>query len=200
MKLSNLLPILAAGENKRLKQKKEGNRGVGERFVASDFDEECSFQVPNLGGTFQASGNASSGTIRLENYPDNTNCKHVVQAVPSCAEIRINYRSVAVEQPDYVDGNCYFDNFGFGWTGANGFDVTPPRCYCFGDGCSTLLTGLGGTWRFDDQYAAKLGPDSFTIDANSFTFFFHSDDSIEQGHVVLDWECVRETTTTTNTK
>ena len=191
MKLSILLPILAAGENEQLK-KKDDNRTVGERFVASEVNEQCLNQVPNLGGTFQASNQGSRGEIRLENYADYTNCKHVVQAEPSCEEIQINYRSVAVES----SGGCYYDSFRFGWTGTNGFDVTPPRCDCFGDGCSSVITHGSYEFAFHEANAANIGPDSVTVNANTFTFFFYSDYSRAQGHILLDWECVRYATTT----
>ena len=137
MKLPILLPIFVAGANKRSK-KKEGNRDVGERFIASGVNEQCLNQVPNSGGTFQATNQGSRGGIKLEDYPNLINCKHVVQAEPSCEEIRINYRSVAVES----SRGCYFDSFRFGWIGTNGFDVTPPKCHCFGDGCNSSVTGI----------------------------------------------------------
>ena len=206
MKLSILLPILAAGQNKRLKKKKEGNRSVGERFVASDVTAQCLSQVPNSGGSFQVTNNGSRGEIRLENYTDNTTCKHVVQAEQSCTEIRINYRSVAVEEEE----DCGYDSFRFGWTGTNGFDVTPSKCHCFGDGCSTLLTyeyensyyDYTSTYEYEfgNDHAANIGPDSITVNANTFTFFFRSDSSIDQGHVILDWECVGQNDYTTTTR
>ena len=202
MKISILLPILAIGENHRLKQKKQGNRSVGEQFVASDVNAQCSSQVSSLGGSFEVTNNGSRGEIRLENYTNSINCKHVVQAELSCAEIRIKYRSIAVEE----EGNCGFDSFRFGWTGTNGFDVTPPKCSCFGDGCSLVLyeyyDSEGMSYNSFGDYAGLIGPDSITVNANTFTFFFQSDYGYDQGHVILDWECDGHndyTTTTTTT-
>ena len=105
MKLSTLLPILAAGKPDK---RKEEDRSV-ERFVASQVTNQCSDQVPSLGGDFDAINNGLSGTIILNNYFDNTNCKHVVQADSSCEEIRINYQSVAIEAPLHSnpDSTCY---------------------------------------------------------------------------------------------
>ena len=203
MKLSILLPILAAGQKKRLK-KKEGDRSVGERFVASDVNEWCVHQVPHLGGSFQATsstGTERSGEIQLDNYPDDANCKHVVQAYPECTEIQINFRSVAVEGYH----NCLFDSLRLGWVGNNGFQVTQPQCYCVGDGCDSLLVN-GYTYNYNDysnnyefyeDELTKFGPDSLLVDANSFTFFFQSDMNISEGHVILEWECVSEAATTT---
>ena len=35
-----------------------------------------------------------------------------------------------------------------------------------------------------------LGPDTFSVESNTFTFYFDSDNSYANGHVVFDWECV----------
>ena len=199
MKLSILLPILAYGANKQPK-KKEDNKSV-DRFVAGNVREQCLDQIPKLGGNFQTTNDGSSGEIRLENYPRRVNCKHVVQAAPSCGEIKIKYRSIAVEGED----DCSNDNFRFGWETATGFEVTEPKCSCFGDGCdSGLITEYmyyGNTIReeveFYGYYEENIGPDSLTVNANAFTFFFHADRYYFAGHVILDWECVRHTTTTT---
>ena len=50
---------------------------------------QCSIQVPSLGGDFEAINNELSGTISLNNYPNNIHCMHVVQADSSCVEIQI---------------------------------------------------------------------------------------------------------------
>ena len=195
MKLSVVLPILSAGASKQ-KENKKGNRSV-ERFVASEVTNYCSDQVPAKGGTFEATGNDSNGLIKLENYPKNINCKHVVQASTSCAEIKVQLRSVVTEP-----AGCSYDFFRFGWAET----ITPARCGCFGDGCRSefsydqyyfvdyIASG------FEDYINEMIGPDSFTIDSNTFTFYFKSDHySPESGHVAFDWECVRYTTTTTTT-
>ena len=223
MKFISLLPILTAGN-----KKKDGDRSVDKPFIASEVTEECSNQVPRKGGSFEAINNGSFGEINLDRYSNNTDCKHVVQADESCEEIRIKYRSVAVESQD----NCKWDSFRFGWVGTNGFEVTPPRCHCFGDGCdssillyydeyineeatsdftSDLTIELESVFEassntdnsvevfeyvFYDAYDHIIGPDEFSVNSNSFTFFFRSDGIKERGHVMFDWECVRYSTTT----
>ena len=183
---------MAAGANKRLK-KKEGNRTV-ERFVASEVTSQCSDQVPSLGGYFDAINNGLSGTMILNNYSDNTNCKHVVQADSSCEEIQINYQSVAIEPHPL----CEFDSFRFGWTRADGFDVTPGRCSCFGEGCFTDLEyyDYGPQNNIGDTDEAMLGPDSFSIKSNSFTFYLKTDNMMDVGHIIFNWECVSQRTPT----
>ena len=62
MKLSILLPILVAAADKQ--DKKEGNRN-DKRFVPSEVTNQCSDQVPRLGGDFESVNSGSSGTINL---------------------------------------------------------------------------------------------------------------------------------------
>ena len=195
MKLSTLLPILAAGAKKQQKEKNQGDRSV-ERFVASRVTTQCSAQVPSLGGTFDAPNDGFSGAIILNDYPNETECKHVVQADSSCSEIKIQYRSFAVE----IDSDCVYDSFRFGWTGTNGFDVTPGRCGCFGDGCFGSFDYVDDY--FEDDYMqdyvlqyGMLGLDSFSVDSNAFTFYFSSDRGIANGHVIIDWCCDCDTPT-----
>ena len=200
MKLSIIIPILSAGANKQNENKK-GSRSV-ERFVASEVTNDCSEQVPAKGGIFLTSGNGSNGEINLEKYPTNINCKHVVQASSSCTEIQIQLRSVVTEL------YC-FDFFRFGWTGTNGsFDITPARCSCFGDGChyekvdyEDYSYSYFSHYVESGQVAEWIGPDSLTVDSNMFTFYFRSDayNSLEDSHIIFDWECVKYSTTTTTT-
>ena len=206
MKLSTLLPILA-GANKGPK-KKESDRNVGERFVAGDVNELCVNQIPQLGGSFKATNDGSHGEIRLDNYPDNANCKHVVQAEVTCEEIEIKYRSVAVENW-LVDMGCDLDSFRFGWIGTSGFEFTPPTCNCFGDGCDSKFYyeetydfypyTYTNTGFFTDEHAAAFDSDSLLINSNNFTFFFQTNSRYKEGHVFFDWECVRYATTTETT-
>ena len=200
MKLSIIIPILSAGANKQNENKK-GSRSV-ERFVASEVTNDCSEQVPAKGGVFLTSGNGSNGEINLEKYPTNINCKHVVQASSSCSEIRIQLRSVATEM------YCNSDFFRFGWTGTNGsFDTTPARCGCFGDGCYYKDNYSDYAYYYfmdyveSGQIAESIGPDSLTVNSNTFTFYFKSDAyiSIINSHIIFDWECVKYSTTTTTT-
>ena len=141
MKLSIILPILAVSEPES--NKNEDRSCMFGCFDGSEVTNLCSDQVPRpnayspQGGTFETSNNGLNGEIKLENYPNDVNCKHVVQADSTCEEIKIEYRSVAVE--DGSNG-CNSDVFRFGWpNGPKGFDVTPGRCGCFGDGCGTSL-------------------------------------------------------------
>ena len=127
-------------------------------------------------------------------------CMHVVVADSSCSQIEIQYRSVAVEPVS----DCSYDSFGLGWSGPNGFDITPGRCGCFGDGCS----GSFNYDNFDDYFAQYfedqtdvmledlLGPDNMSVDSNTFTFYFQSDLLTANGHVIIDWQCLTPTTTT----
>ena len=119
----------------------------------------------------------------------------------SCQEIKINYQSVAVES----ELECEFDNFRFGWPSPNGFEVTPPRCHCFGDGCQStaiaydLVDYYSVTDDYVDNYifnnmtqiGGNVGEDGFSFNSNTFTFFFKSDWIIDGGHVIFDWECVK---------
>ena len=191
MKLSIFLPILAAGASKRDK-KQGGNRSLA--FVASEVTNPCS-TISNLGGRFDASmmdpdRPQSSGAIDLWNYPNNFNCKHVVQADSTCQEIEISYRTIAVEKETTF---CDYDSFRFGWAGANGFDVTPGRCSCFGAGCNSAFDGNEHHFKVWDATIqhSMLGPDTFSIDSNNFTFYFASDENYAKGHVAFTWKCVR---------
>ena len=195
MKLStSILPILAVSAKKRQK-KKDGDRTVeGERFAASAYTRQCSNQVPSKDGIFTTTNNGFEGEIKLENYPNFVRCKHVVQADSSCEAIRVSYRSIAVEPED---DNCEFDSFRFGWAGADGWNVTPPRCSCFGDGCTN--SGFGGG-AFEDYFGSYddliAGTDGFSVNSNTFTFYFRADLSVNRGHVILDWECIEGDVTT----
>ena len=183
MIISTILPILAVSANQKWIEKNKEQRSV-DRFVASDVTEECSNQVPRSGWTFETTNNESSGEIRLNNYSNGIDCKHVVQA--SCQEnflIKIEYHSIAVETSDY----CLYDSFRFEWPGTNGSEVTPPRCHCYGDGCNKAPQ-----FGFDEEakFASNIGPSSFLVNSNTFTFFFYSDESLHRGHVNFDWKCV----------
>ena len=196
MKLSATLPIFVAGN--------KGDRGASEPFLASEVTVECSDQVRGYGGIFETTNNGSSGSLKLDKYRDNTDCKHVVQADRNCQTIRINYQSIMVEAAT----TCELDSFRFGWSGSTGFEVTPARCYCFEEGCDSATLFYDSQYgdqyddyypyEFDEIYAESLGPDSFTINSNSFTFFFRSDHVASNGHVVFDWECVDSEPTTTS--
>ena len=180
MKLSTFLPILTAAE----KHKKDG-KSV-DRVNFSAITNECTNQVASLGqGTFETTNDGFRGEINLDNYPDNVLCKHVVQANSRCSEIKIQYRKVNVEADRW---SCW-DKFRFGWDSVNGFEFAEPECGCFGESCQSLGLPL------------ITGPDSFLINSNTFSFFFHSDWSENGGHVFIDWECteVADTTTTTST-
>ena len=178
MKVSVLLPILTAGASK----KKDRN---DERQV---MEGPCSSQVPRLGGDFKSINEGLSGAIILDHYPELFKCNHTVKADSSCEEIKISYRSVQVEQED----DCDYDSFRFGWTGAKGSILTKEKCSCYADGCDPKR---GFPWSDKNM----LGPESFLVDSNTFTFYFKSDQSSASGHVILDWECSRQRTTTSTT-
>ena len=61
MKFSSFLPILTAAN-----RKKTSDRKVSEPFVASEVTQQCSDQVPNLGGIFETTNNGSNGTFKLD--------------------------------------------------------------------------------------------------------------------------------------
>ena len=202
MKLSTLLPILAAGANKKHPKKDDGrkldqDRWAPDRFSASKVTKQCSSEVTSQGGTFETTNDGFSGEINLGNYPDSLQCKHEVQADSSCKAIKINYRDIAVEAAYY--DNCDYDAFRFGWSeGTSDLLISPPRCNCFGDGCGHDY--LDDNFDdYTDKLEVHLGPTEFSVNSNTFTFFFESDGSIANGHVVLDWECVdAETAASTN--
>ena len=182
MKLSFFLPILAAA-NEHQSEKTEGDR--------------ANYPLPRFPCTrqnrvdFEAINNGLSGAIILSYYHDRSFCRHVVQAESSCEEIQIKYRSIAVE-PDRL---CQLDSFRFGWTDTNGFNVTEPICNCYGDGCQSSIDAY---W-YDLFFSAedRLDSDGLTIKSNNFSFYFQSNLQINGGHVIFDWECVRQKTTTT---
>ena len=188
MKLSILLPILAAAEKKQQPINKEDNRSVERQFDASQVTEECSKAV----GRFQArsSSDGSQGLVILNHYMFKTiNCKHVVHADSGCREIKIRYGTVAVK-PDNDFTVCSHDSFRYGWMGTNGLEVTPARCGCFGRVCD-----------FD---STMLGPDVFIVKSNNFTLFFNSDGVNNGSNIVLSWMCAKHTDyynfTTTTTR
>ena len=197
MKISLVLPVFAFSADKRHKQQ-DRDRSV-ETFVASNFTEQCSTEVSIFGGIFESANSGFNGEIALQNYGADTKCKHVIQADSSCQEIKINYQSVAVES----ELDCDFDYFRFGWTGETGFEVTPPRCHCFGDGCQSMAIAYDlvdyysvtddyvDNYTFDNFTQFEIGGDGLVINSNSFTFFFESDFTIDGGHVMFDWECVK---------
>ena len=192
MKFSILLPVLAAGASKQQKKEKEGNRNV-ERFVASEVTNQCSEQIPSLGGTFNTPNKGSSGAIILNDYRDLTYCKHVVQADNNCEQIKIEYRSVEVE----IGITCQFDSFRFDLAGT----ITPGGCGFFGESWNYLEDNFDYAAYADYVNLTEflIGPDTMEVNSNTFTFYFQSDGSVANGHVIIDWECVRYQTTTTTT-
>ena len=205
MKTFSVLPLLAvSAENKKNQNGVErGFLGDGTFSSISDYTAACSNQLPSKGGIFEAPNYGKSGEITLDKYSIELRCKHVVQADDSCSEIKITYRDIAVQSDHYSDlfghDKCNLDFFRFGW-GQN--ELTPPRCNCFGDGCSHEIMGD----YFDivedkfDRHDEDLGPAEFTIPSNSFTFYFESIAQHKfgpnhelipfnvEGHVILDWE------------
>ena len=193
MKLSTILPILAAAANKRQKKKDNDRKAsqdrywVPDRFSASNFPDQCSSMIPDLGGIFETTNDGLSGQVNLDNYPNKVRCQHVVQANNSCEAIKITYRTIAVET-DY-DG-CSWDEFRFGWPdNKNDLHYTPARCNCLGDGCepNNNILALNIDFEFAEE---AVGPTEFSVASNTFTFFFKSDATISQGQVAFDWECV----------
>ena len=83
------------------------------------------------------------------------------------------------------------------WAGIDGFDVTPGRCSCFGDGCFADLEyyDYGPLDYIGESDEALLGPDSFSINSNTFTFYLKTDEMIDAGHIIFNWECTPTTTT-----
>ena len=187
---------MAAGKNKRSKRSHQEES-------LSEVTEDCSDQAPRFGGSFQATNDGSRGEVRFEEYGNNQKCKHVVQAEPGCQEIQIKYRSVAVQG----SSTCSNDNFRFGWEGTSGLELTPATCNCFGDGCDMKIHEEYTRYGYDYYYSYnwyddlmhKIGPDTFTINANAFTFFFASNEDYSDGHVIFDWECIGSDTTTAPT-
>ena len=202
MRLSTILPLLVVyAKNRDL-----SDYGNNPYSTNTRQHEECLVEIPDLGGSFETINNGSRGQVKLLNYPFGANCKHVVQADSNCSKIKINYRDVAVENHD--SSTCFEASF---WFEANGSNVTPAQCHCFGDGC--FENGLEYydyfeypySWtpfgEFDVTHEVHLeGSDEILIDSNSFTFYFESDFYVNKGgHVVFDWECVEDPRTTSIT-
>ena len=212
MKSLTILPLLAVAASSNYDVER-GFDGYGGFSSISDYTAECSNQVPSKGGVFEAPNYGTSGELTLDKYPNKLRCKHVVQADDSCSVIKISYRDIAVNVDPYPNtmtgsGGCDLDNFRFGW-GQN--KLTPPRCNCFGDGCShDVMSDSFDIINDKNNFPNKhLGPTEFTIASNSFTFYFESimmwkrGPNFERipfsvdGHVILDWECVENEMTTT---
>ena len=111
-----------------------------------------------------------------------------LQADGNCEEIRIDYNSIAVEE----GSNCRYDSFRFDLGGT----LTPRRCSCYGEGCWSEFD-YEDDYFYGDSDADSIGPETLRVDSNTFTFYFQSDGSVANGHVIVDWECVRFSTTTT---
>ena len=201
MKLVTILPIMAVLAKKKFKSQpnlKQPTKAKRDRISSETVEEECTSQIPRLGGTFQPTNDGLSGRIELLDYPNTAKCRHVIKADDSCEAVKINYRDVAVET-NLV--GCDLDYF---WFEANG--LTPRRqCQYFGDGCyenefsatyNSQIYDDETDYYFDDSYENYLGgSDEFVVNSNSFTFFFKSNDIWSRGHVIFDWECVEPTTT-----
>jgi len=182
-------------------------------FVASDYAESnCAAQVAELGGSWSATGQGqTSGTIDLQNYQDDMDCMHEVVAADSCSAITVTYRDIAVES---CGVGCECDQFRFGWTpeGGNEELQSTSNCHCnheqscdtyvvpdsFWNGEDTDFSTLG---EYEEQYPNRYGDhqlknDGFSVNTNRFKFYFYSDSSWYNGHVVLDWACVEDDVTT----
>ena len=198
----------------------------GSYYIPFLVKDQCSVKVPQpappifqiRGGTFETTNNGSSGELKLEDYGSHTGCQHTVKT--SCQAIQIKYRSVKVQ---VVDEHCedffmleWFDpsvKYPFGYLQGDHTMTTGRLCGCLGDGCqSSPLHNVyenndhRDDYTFEDYYGFSqeeidhlVGPDDFTINANSFTFFFNSNNIYDGGHVILDWECTTPTTSTTTT-
>ena len=203
MKTLTILPLLAAGANKKNEAGERGYDGYGKMSDISQYTEECSTQVPSKNGTFETANFETQGAITLDEYRPRLRCKHDVHADSSCSEIKISYRSIAVMT--YESPFCGIDGFRFGWTDneTGDFSATPLRCNCFGDGCNHpdleyFFDYYNNNYFHDNYQDQHLGPEELTIKSNSFTLYFESGPWFDNGgHVILDWECVFPTTTTT---
>ena len=160
MKFLALLLLLATSakerQKKRFDDKTIGLNDSYENLCVNQVTENVNLQAEiletgNLGidlpqGTFttQVIGTDTGrlwGEVRLENYPNELNCHYVVNAGSDCKEIKINLRNVAVEKE--ASWNKCHDHFQFSWIDSNGLSTsTPPRCTCYGDGCSETLMGV----------------------------------------------------------
>ena len=190
MKFSTVVSVLAASADTS-EQKKDVERNMGNLLPASFYSDECSHQIEASGGSFSTINNGFDGRVNLGDFRGYNGCTHTVQADNRCEEIEISYRRVAVE--------CNYNHFGFAWKNqANELISTPRRCDCFSVvSCWTsphqpmfyshVVPSLG---------EQRLGPTDFNLNSNSFTFFFHSVGGADVGHVVFDWYCVKNATTT----
>ena len=184
-------------------------------FVASDYDESnCAAQVAQLGGSWSATGQGqTSGTINLQNYQNDMDCMHEVVAADSCSAITVSYRDIAVEACGI---GCECDQFRFGWTpeGGNTELQSTSNCHCnHAESCDTHVLpesfwngeSTSDTWstlgEYEEAYPNRYGEqqlknDGFSVNTNRFKFYFFSDGSWYNGHVVLDWACVDDDVTT----
>ena len=149
--------------------------------------QACSDQINRLGGTFTARNRGISGQVELEQYPNDVNCRHVVQT--DCSNIIISYVDIAVEvgfsynydtQSRYP--HCDYDNF---WFEVNGNRITDKNCYCHGEGC--VWHEIPGQWFEQEDYFGDSA--EIEINSDSFTFAFQSDGSKDGGHIIFYWQC-----------
>lgn len=173
MKFStSVLPLLSVAA----KEKDTSERSL----EPHEFFRECSKFVKGGKGTFQATGEgAQSGEVRLENYGNRISCKQVITADSNCQAIEVRYRSVVVEKCcDYAQ---------LGYTRLNDLKLSPEIRQFYGS----------QDWPSNFGWQQPGSRGVFFVDSNSFNFYFHSDQSINGGEVIMEWNCIDEYATTT---
>jgi len=163
--------------------------------------------------TFESSVAADglSGQVKLSDYQNNLECMHEIVAAENCQAIVVEYESVAVEA---CGQGCACDQFRFGWSNGSEELQTPANCHCnndascdatyiyreyqeFNDGYFEYMSLGSYEWNYPDKYGDWMQPsDGFSVNANKFKFYFHSNDDYYGGHVHFNWRCVDDEVTT----
>ena len=222
MKFSTILPFVTASPTKKANKNDDEKTLTDERSIIPsalmmNHQDLCSNQILQ----FETTNDGQRGTIIVENYPDFVSCKEEIEVNPGCTEVNFTYTNVALPGSwnnhygwYHGDESCKLSGFWFasfrGWSES---DSTPPRCHCYGDGCTdhnvevssyvdydmdsyTAIYELSDYKLFKHQFDSGEVNDSLSInvDESKFKFFFFGDADpyygyARGGHIMVNWEC-----------
>ena len=189
----------------------DGDRSAG--FLPEDHPvSNCATGVEGTDASFATTMAADkmSGTVKLNNYQDGFECMHEITASNSCTAIVVEYENIAVEA---CDQGCVCDQFRFGWHNGSEELQSTANCHCNNEySCATVVApedyhnGVNpddyqslGAYEYDYPFNYgdfQLPNDGFSVNSNTFKFYFSSDSSWYGGHVEFKWTCVDNDVTT----
>lgn len=217
MKLSTLLPIVAVSSKKIDQQIETVNKiKLRRTWTTQLFDEEivkeCSDEFTRENSYFSTPSNGRSGTITAYNLQNVETCKHVIYVNHDCKKVKFNYSNVAFHGSFGAEA-CRYAGFWFD----NAGNSTPIRCHCFNQGCSesnsehymyvdydyssySPIFDWVSYGDFDHEFDSSETSDSLALTSNKFTFYYAQElyYAYRGSHIVVDWECVADTSTTDN--